>query len=67
MDSIDPIPTTVVRSRTAPAVERLEPVSRERDKPSRERRRPPRREPTTQAEARVVTDDEGRAHIDVRA
>lgn len=67
MDPIDPIPTTVVRSRTAPPVERLEPVSRERDRPSRERRRPPRREPTPQAEARAVTGEDGRVHIDVRA
>jgi hypothetical protein len=66
MDPIDPIPTTVVRSRTAPPVERLEPVSRERDRPSRERRQPPRREPP-QPDATAEKGDDGRLHVDVRA
>jgi hypothetical protein len=65
MDPIDPIPTTVVRSRTAPPVERLEPVSRERDRPSRERRQPPRREPQL-PDGAVETGEDGRLHVDVR-
>lgn len=66
MDSIDPIPTTVVRSRTAPPVERLLPVSRERDRPPRERPPTPRREPPADTVEAEIGED-GHAHIDIRA
>lgn len=70
MDPIHPIapgPPAIPRSGTAP-VQRLERISRERDRPTadqqeRKRRRPPEQEPEPDRDGE---DDEHR-HIDVRA
>lgn len=67
MDPLHPIAPgpLSLRRRGAPPVERLEPISRERDRPDRERRRrPPQRESSPpQPEP---PEDDGRPHIDVR-
>ena len=67
MDPIDPIPTNVPRA-PAPAVERLPPVSRERDRPRRERPdtfrgrpAPPPEEPADGGP------EEDRPRVDIRA
>jgi hypothetical protein len=52
-------------SRSAPPVERLQRVSRERDRPPRERPSAPPREPAPE-QSEDGEDDEGRPRIDVR-
>ncbi|HWJ50509.1 MAG TPA: hypothetical protein VNR42_05780 [Solirubrobacteraceae bacterium] len=72
MDPIHPIapgPPLIPRGSLLP-VERLERISRERDRPTREERRQ-RRDPAYRrahdpAEDEASEDDDGRPHIDVR-
>jgi hypothetical protein len=69
---VDPIhritsgPPAVSRAGRTP-VERLERITRERDRPSAEQRKRRRKEPDAPAHPPQGEDDEGRPHIDVRA
>jgi hypothetical protein len=71
MDPIEPIPPSVTPARRAlgAPIERLERISRERDRPaherppSQQRRRVPPRQPGDGGEE----DEDGRRHVDIRA
>jgi hypothetical protein len=68
MDPIHPIaPGPPLIPRGTQPVERLQRISRERDRPAKERRQ--RRDPayrrSTDAQTRENPDDDGRPHIDV--
>jgi len=72
MDPIHPItpgPLPVSRAARLP-VERLERITRERDRPSHEGRQQPKRQPAPEDERTLKgtgEDDDGTPHIDVRA
>lgn len=69
MDPIHPIapgPPAISHAGSLP-VQRLERVSRERDRPAKDTPERKRREPPPSAASEPDTDDEGRPHIDVRA
>ncbi len=70
MDSIPPIspgPLAVARTGRTP-VERLERVSRERDRPAKDDRQRERREPSTTTRPELGEEGEdGRPHVDVLA
>jgi hypothetical protein len=71
VDPIHPIapgPPAVPPGGTRP-VERLERISRERDRPPKDRQRRDRREPAGResADGESSDEDEGRPHVDVRA
>lgn len=68
MDPIHPITPgpLPIPSATTP-VERLQRISRERDRPARERREQRRHEPPPEPPPEHGEDDEGRPHIDIRA
>lgn len=68
MDPIHPIapgPLPIPLGTTP--VERLQRISRERDRPARERREQDRHKPPPQAPPDHGEDDEGRPHIDIHA
>ena len=68
MDPIHPIapgPLPIPQGTTP--VERLQRISRERDRPQRERRGQARQEPPPEPPPDRGEDDEGRPHIDIRA
>ncbi len=65
MDPIHPIvPGPLPIPRGMPPVDRLERISRERDRPSKDRRQPKRQPPPAPPER--GEDDDGRPHVDVR-
>ncbi len=69
MDPIHPIapgPPAIQRASSVP-VERLERVSRERDRPSSDAQQRRKREARTRGASREDDEDDGRAHIDVCA
>jgi hypothetical protein len=69
VDPIHPIvpgPPAVSRTARVP-VERLERITRERDRPSHERQERKRREPPPAPDAERDGDDDEHPHIDVRA
>jgi hypothetical protein len=69
VDPIHPIapgPRPLSRAERAP-VQRLERISRERDRPSKDQREGKRRQPPRESAAEPGEDDEERPHIDVRA
>lgn len=68
---MDPIPPIApgppgFRGQGSLPVDRLERVSRERDRPSREGRQQPRRGKPDATRDREPPDEDGRPHIDVR-
>jgi len=69
---MDPIPPIApgppgFRGQGSLPVDRLERVSRERDRPDREGRERRRRQPPPPHEQSEPPDDDGRPHIDIRA
>ncbi len=67
MESIEPIPPSLSRGLSAPPVQRLERVSRERDRPRRRREEGPQREGEPPEEPQQGPDGDERPRIDVRA